>query len=167
MVNTINIMRGIVAKGSDRDSGLEGKAFEIAVRSYIMGRGVKSVKQQGKTDIRFTYNGKRYNCEIKCACGELNGTEKAQYVIYCPTVDIDFPAELQGYVLTQEQWQAFLNGYTGRGQFIKYDSKRGKWHIQSFYVSETVRPTASKPIARYIEEVLFDMPTVEEFFGRG
>lgn len=166
-MNTINIMQGFVANGNNQDSGLEGKAFEVAIRSYIMNRNVKAVKGQGKTDIRFSLDGKRYTCEIKSACGELDGTDKAQFVIYCSNVDIDFPAELQGYVFTREQWQEFLSGYTGRGKFLRYDSKRGSYHIQSFYVSEAVRPKASKAIARYIEEVLFDMPTVEEFFGRG
>jgi hypothetical protein len=33
-------------------------------------------------------------------------------------------------------------------------------------VSESKRPKASKAIARYIESVLFEMPTVEDFFNR-
>jgi hypothetical protein len=167
-MNTSDIMlRYVFTHKANEDSGVDGKAFEVAIRSYIMGRNVKAVKGQGKTDIRFSLDGKRYTCEIKSACGELNGTESAQFVIYCPNVDIWFPAELQGYVFTREQWADFLNGYTGRGKFLRYDSKRGKYHIQSFYVSEEIRPKASKPIAAYIESVLFDMPTVEEFFGRG
>lgn len=148
------------------DSGRVGKAFEIGVCTYITRRTRAKVKKQGKTDIRFTKDGKRYTCEIKSACGELDGTDKSQFVIYCPTVDTDTPAEVQGYVFTREEWQAFINGYTGRGQFLRVDKARGHLHIQSFYVSETVRPKASKPIARYIAETMATMPTVEEFFNK-
>ena len=167
MKSTIEIMHEYLeSKASMTDSGAFGKAFEIAVRSYIMGRNVKTVKAQGKTDIRFTFDGKRHTCEIKTACGEVDQCASNQYVIYCANVDIDFPAEQQGYVFTREQWIDFLDGYTGRGKFLRYDEKRGHSHIQSFYVSETVRPKASKPIARYIESVLFEMPTIEEFFQK-
>lgn len=163
-IDSVKIMQNFLNEKNALDSGMYGKAFEIAIRSYIMGREAKAVKAQGKTDIRFTFDGSRHTCEIKTACGEVEQTAKNQYVIYCANVDPDFPAELQGYVFTREQWIDFLNGYNGRGSFLRVDSKRGHTHIQSFYVSETVRPKASKAIARYIEETLFDMPTVEEFF---
>ncbi len=148
------------------DYGLYGKAYEIAIRCYIMRRmrahGM-TVKGQGKTDIKFSYQGKRYTCEIKTACGCLKDAEKAQYIIYCPNVDSDFPAELQGYVFNREHWKEFITGYNGRGNFLRQASAGP--HIQSFYWSETVRPTASKALTRYIESVLYDMPTVEEFFS--
>lgn len=166
MKNTIEIMHEEIAKRDNNDSGIYGKAFEIAIRSYIMNRRVKAVKSQGKTDIRFTFDGSRHTCEIKTACGEIETAVNNQYVIYCANVDPDFPAEQQGYVFTREQWRDFLNGYTGRGQFTRTDS-HGHLHIQSFYVSDTIRPKASKPIAAYIESVLFDLPTVEDFFERG
>lgn len=165
-MDTIKIMKAYLNGKNEKDNGADGKAFEIAIRSYITGRAQKTVKKQGQTDIRFTFDGKRHTCEIKTACGEIETAESNQYIIYCANVDTDFPAELQGYVFTREQWKAFINGYTGRGSFVRYDSKRGHSHIQSFYVSDTVRPKASKAIARYIESVLFDMPTVQEFFGR-
>lgn len=165
MVNTVDIMTNYFNGKSAADSGAAGKAFEIAIRSFIMGRAVKAVKTAGQTDIRFTFDGSRHTCEIKSGCGTVDQTERNQYVIYCPNVDIHFPAELQGYVFTREQWIDFLNGYTGRGSFLRVDSKRGHTHIQSFYVSEEIRPKASKAIAAYIESVLFDMPTVEEFFA--
>ena len=164
---TIAIMRRYLQVNEDiNDSGRNGKAFEIAIRSYIMNRTAKSVKAQGKTDIRFTFDGSRHTCEIKTACGEIEQAEKNQYVIYCPYVDTSKTAESQGYVFTREEWKAFVNGYTGRGSFVRVDTKRGHSHIQSFYVSETVRPKASKPIARYIAESLANQPTVEEFFNK-
>ena len=165
-MDTIKIMKAYLNGKNEKDNGADGKAFEIAIRSYIMGRAQKTVKKQGQTDIRFTFDWKRHTCEIKTACGEIETAESNQYIIYCANVDTDFPAELQGYVFTRDQWKAFINGYTGRGAFVRYDSKRGHSHIQSFYVSDTVRPKASKAIARYIESVLFDMPTVADFFGR-
>lgn len=166
MINTITIMHEELSIRKPTDTGRFGDAFELAMRSYISRRRCTKVKRQGAEDIRFSKDGKRYTCEVKSACGEIEDAEKAQYVIYCPNVDPDFPAESQAYVFTREQWVAFLNGYTGRGQFTKWDS-RGHLHIQSFYVSEDVRPKASKPIAAYIESVLFDLPTADEFFERG
>ena len=170
-MDTVKIMNHYVnermAKSGNAvaDDGMLGKAFEIAVRSWIMGRMVKSVKSQGKTDIRFTLNGKRYTCEIKTACGSISTAESNQYIIYCPDVDINYPAEFQAYVFTREQWHEFVNGYTGRGQFTRIDNK-GERKIQSFYVSETKRPKASKPIARYIESVLYEMPTLWDVFEK-
>lgn len=169
--STIELMQDYVANrmalnvNAVNDDGIKGKAFEIAVRSFIMNRSVKAVKTANKTDIRFTYNGKRYNCEIKSACGELDGTEKAAYVIYCAEVDVNDYAEYQARVFTAEQWAEFLNGYTGRGQFIRTDSKRGKSHIQSF--RSEGRPKASKPMRDYIDSVLFELPDLAEFFERG
>lgn len=165
---TIEIMHEYIsARGNNtNDSGLYGKAFEIAIRSYIMNRTAKSVKAQGKTDIRFTFDGSRHTCEIKTACGEIEQAAKNQYVIYCPYVVPNIAAEWQGYVFTREEWIDFINGYEGKGSFIRFDEKRGHAHIQSFYVSETVRPKASKAIARYIAERTVAQPTVAEFFDR-
>lgn len=164
MIDTVKIMREEIEKRSATDSGKAGKAFEIAIRSYIANRRFKTVKAQGKTDIKFSFDGSRHTCEIKTACGEIEQASKNQYVIYCSNVDVNYPAEWQGYVFTRQEWIDFINGYDGRGKFIRTDAN-GHDHIQSFYVSETIRPKASKPIANYIERVLFDMPTVEDFFS--
>lgn len=168
MKTTIEIMHDyLTLRNHDlNDSGLFGKAFEIAIRSYIMQRTAKSVKAQGKTDIRFTFDGSRHTCEIKTACGEIEQAIKNQFVIYCANVDINTLAEAQGYVFTREEWEAFISNYGGRGSFIRVDTKRGHSHIQSFYVSESIRPKASKAIARYIAESLANQPTVEEFFNK-
>lgn len=166
-MNTVEIMREYISKCQNvRDCGIAGDAFECAIRSYIMRRRVLRVKRQGAEDIKFSYDGKRYTCEIKSATGECETCEEAQYIVYAPVVDTEFPAELQGYVFTREQWVEFLNGYPGRGKFLRYDSKRDHWHIQSFYVSETVRPKASKPIADYIWGFVDELPTVQEFFNK-
>lgn len=165
--STIEIMNNYTTnKANSLDSGINGKAFEIAIRSYIMNRTQARVKAQGKTDIRFTFEGSRHTCEIKTACGEIEQAAKNQFVVYCPYVDTSKTAESQGYIFTREEWQAFINGYTGRGSFIRVDEKRGHAHIQSFYVNENVRPKASKPIAKYIWNACENQPTVEEFFNK-
>lgn len=166
MKTTIEIMREYLERNTNADdSGRAGKAFEIAIRSYIMGREQVKVKAQGKVDIRLTFEGARRTCEIKTACGEIETVASAQMVIYAPVVDTEFPAESQAYVFTREQWLDFVNGYTGRGQFLRRDS-RGHEHIQSFYVSETIRPKASKPIANYIWNTCYNLPTVDEVWER-
>lgn len=166
-INSNEVMREYLTRNNNaNDSGNIGKAFECGVRSYISKRAVLTVKSQGKTDITFTLDGKRYTCEIKTACGEVETADRNQYIIYCPYVDIEQLAETQAFVFTRQEWQAFLSGYDGRGQFLRYDSKKGHLHIQSFYVSETVRPKASKPIARYIWECCHNQPTLAEFLSR-
>lgn len=148
---------------AEADDGLRGKAFEWSVRCFIAGKRLPmEVVKQGKADIRLTYQGKRLTAELKTACGEVEAADKAQLIIYCPYVEQDVPMEWQGKVFTREAWREFLNGYTGRGKFLRADN-RGHLHIQSFYVSEAVRPKASKPIANYIDQVLFELPSVDEF----
>lgn len=161
---TTEIMGMELAKRSIKDSGAMGDAFELAIRYYLTGRRWAQVKRQGAPDITKTLNGEKYRIEIKSACGELDGSYTAPFVVYCMNVDPNFPAEHQSYVFTNAEWLAFLNGYPGRGKFIRHDNGRNKDHIQSFYCES--RPKASKPIAAYIESVLFDMPTVADFFGQ-
>lgn len=164
--STIEIMHDELKRYPETDSGRIGKVFETATRSYIMQRRQKGIKAQGKTDIRFTKDGLRYDCEIKIACGEIDLTTPYKYLVYCPNVDINQKAETQGYVLSREEWLDFVNGYPGRGSFVRVDKKRGHLHIQSFYVSESVRPKASKPIAKYIADTMANKPTVEEYFNK-
>lgn len=173
-VKTVTVMEDYIksrfansGKKALTDFGIMGKAFEIAVRAYLMNYSKSysklRVKPQGKTDITVTKDGKAYTCEIKTGCGNIETASKNALIIYCPNVDITFPAELQGYVFSREQWTAFINGYTGRGSFTV--KKPDGLHIQSFYVSDTIRPKASKAIARYIDGVLYDMPTIADYFN--
>lgn len=162
--NTIEIMREQLDARNALDSGARGKAFEIAIHSYIANRTISKVSAQGKKDGWTTYNGKKVSYEVKTACGEIELAHRSQLIIYCPEVDTDFEAELQGYVFTREEWLAFVNGYTGRGSFVRVDTKRGHTHIQSFR-SEN-RPKASQPIRDYIDAVCFDQPVVAEVWER-
>ena len=160
-----NIVKYLEQFTNAKDSGRLGKAYELAVREYLSGRAQKAVKSQGKNDAYFSFNldGKRktVTVEIKTACGEIDTADRSQFIIYCPEVQTTEEAETQGFVFTRDEWRAFINGYDGRGQFVKVDSQRGKKHIQSFYTES--RPKASKPIANYIWETCLDRPTVEEW----
>ncbi len=64
----------------DTDCGRYGKAFEINVKQFVNGNRGNShkVSAKGKTDFQF--KGKRF--EIKSNCGELDGIEKNDYVVY-------------------------------------------------------------------------------------
>ena len=150
-----------------KDNGRFGKVYEQAVREYSSGRrsSITFVKGQGKADLNLSAYGKRFTCEIKTACGEVEMAEKSQLIIYCPDVDINYPAEKQGFVFTREEWKNFLAGYTGRGKFLRQDSNRNHLHIQSFYTES--RPKASKPIAEYIWDTCTGQPTIEEFLMEG
>lgn len=150
------------AKGS---TGAVGKAFECALRNFSAGRKVSGIKEQGKRDAIFTFavgEGKRskVTVEIKTACGEIATLEGAQYVVYCPEVDMETEAEDQGYVFTLEEWHDFLNGYGGRGSLTRVNS-RGELHIQSF--RSEGRPKASKPLADYIWNCCYDKLTFREW----
>ena len=154
-------MRDYLNTNTDlNDSGRNGKAFEIAIRSYIMNRTAARVKAQGKTDIRFSFDGSRHTCEIKTACGDIGTADKSQFIIYCPEVRTDREPETQGYVFSREEWREFVNGYTGRGAFTRVD-KVGRKHIQSF--RSAGRPKASRPIAEYIWAVCESKPTAAEW----
>ena len=156
------------ANAAAKDDGLTGKAAEVGIRSYMMRfrKIAKRVKAQGKVDIVSTkFSGKAENCEIKTACGKLRDTlkESCKWVIYCPDVDFTFGLEFQFYVFSHDEWVDFLEGYDGRGKFLRTDSK-GEIHIQSFYVSETKRPGASKPMADYIWNTCNMMPMLADFY---
>lgn len=159
-----NIYKYLEQYNNANDSGRFGKAFECAIREYLSGKPVTCVKAQNKVDAYFSFktDGKRkqVTVEIKTACGEIEMASKSQFIIYCPDVCPSMNAEKQGFVFTRDEWTAFINGYTGRGSFIRHSS-RGHDHIQSFY-SES-RPKASKPIANYIWETCYGQPTVEQW----
>ena len=152
------------------DCGRVGKAVELAVASYLNKNTRERVREQGKIDVRACYrdtNGKtRYaSVEVKTACAEIDNAERAPFVAYWPEPDVDVDIEHSVVVFTREQWAAFINGYNGRGKFVRVDAKRGKSHIQSFRGLYTgVRPSASLPIAEYIYSVVESMPTLAEWW---
>lgn len=147
------------------DSGAVGKSTECALRTFSSGRENLKVKAQGRVDVYFAHGGKHYKTEIKTACGKITETlktrTKTQVVVYSPHTFNPKHLSSEAYVFTREEWLDFVNGYTGRGSLT---AKRGdEIYIQSFYVSETVRPKASKPLARYIFEACQKQPTLAEW----
>lgn len=171
MFDTIDFMNSYIGKRLANaetaiiDDGLVGKAFEVAIRYYMSGRKDYKVKSQGKADIRSkVFGGKSETVEIKSACGRLDDSlaKSVKWVIYCPDVDLNIEPEFQAYVFSKEEWIDFLEGYDGRGQFIRKASDG--MHIQSFYVSDSKRPKASKAIANYIWECCNNQPILADFY---
>lgn len=160
-----NIEKYLAKYTNEKDSGRIGKAFELATREYLSGREQTAVRAQGKVDAYFSFKTesgrKSVTVEIKTACGCIDTADKSQYIIYCPEVDETTAAEAQGFVFSRDEWKDFVEGYEGRGAFLKVDSQRGTKHIQSFRSAN--RPKASKPIAEYIWDKCYDQPTVEEW----
>lgn len=191
-MDTIARLNEIKATFLTNDDGYLGKAFEIVIREYIQ---PKSKRNNGRiTKANTTYGDMRVKMvekantrfEIKSSCGELgiitNDSEvddemesndisdyillKADYIIYAPTIDINYQLEKQAYVFTREQFLDMVNNYNGSGNILRVKtSTNGKTVIsfQSFYCE--TRPKASKKIANYLQDYCNGQPTVEEFFN--
>lgn len=150
------------------DKGSAGKLFEIACRSYTSGRAVDAIKSAGKVDALITYTdaetGKRVSvrAEYKSGSGELSADlYKADIVIYCPEVRYDIEAEDQAFVFTQDEFREMLNSYPGRGQLVRYNSKRKVTQLQQFQTESC--PKASAPMANYLWECCYEKPTLKEW----
>lgn len=154
---------------SDKSSGIYGEATEMAVRSYTGGRLVKSIKPNGKKDvyISFKIDGDKrrtVNAEIKTACGNIGDCAAAQFVIYWPEPMEDIDVEFSAVVFSREEWREFVNGYTGRGSFVRHAPDGD--HIQSFRgIMSGARPKASLPIANYIYDTCDNQPTLADWLA--
>lgn len=148
------------------NSGAVGSACELALRSYSAGHIVKNVKPAGKFDAYVSYkaDGKRKSVrvEIKTACGRIDHAVDSDFVAYWPEPVDDMDAEDGFVVFSRSEWVEFVNGYTGRGSFVRTASD-GQ-HIQSFRgLLSGARPKASLPIANYIYDVCDSKPTFAEW----
>ena len=140
----------------------------MAGRSFTSRRLVKRVKKAGEPDAWFTWTdeqGKRHqvSLEYKVGCGKINGLDKADFIVYWaePQEDIEVPDGM--VVFSQEEWQAFLHGYQGKGQLVRVRND-GEMHIQSFRcLYSDARPNASLPLAEYIHNSCDNQPTLREF----
>lgn len=156
------------------NSGAVGSAVELAVKSYLFNKTVTRVQSRGKTDAYFTVligdKKRKVTIEVKTACGRIDHCSASQYIIYWPEPMDDVDVENAAVVFSRDEWERFVNGYTGRGKFINV-RKDGEAHIQSFRgLLSGVRPAASVPIAEYIYSVCDTMPTLAEWkeaMGRG
>lgn len=158
--NSNLLERAYASASRENCSGNNGIAFEIACRAYTSKRAPEKLvlAPAGKVDARLTAGKKKVTIEYKTACGNIAGAEKAQYIVYCPEVDMNIPVEKQAFVFSRAEWVDFINNYPGRGKFLRY-AKDGSIHIQSFYCP--TRPKASKAIADYVWESCFEKPTLE------
>lgn len=155
------------------DDGRIGKSWELAVREYVQPRSGRT----GKVSHNYTWysdmkkkseSGNYWKFEIKSACGELDNIDKADFIIYCPEVDIHILPEKQGFVIPTSDFLQLLEGvgYSGKGQITRQKtSTSGKIvkSFQSFYSNG--RPKASKKLADYIWDFCYNYPVVEEFFN--
>jgi len=151
---------------SARSDGARGEACEMAARSFTSGRIVKAVKPAGKVDAYFTWrdaDGKKHSAsvEYKTACGRIDNID-SQYVAYWAEPVDDVAVEDGFVVFSRDEWNAFLDGYTGRGKLTV--ERNGETHIQSFRgIMTDARPKASLPIANYIYDACEAQPTLAEW----
>lgn len=153
-----------VVFANDENSGVIGNATENAIRSLLCRRHCFATKGAKDVDLCSSrFGSKKAVVEIKTACGELDDTYTADFVIYCPTIENDIPLEEQMFVFNHEEWIALLNGYTSPrgGKLIRHDNARNHDHIQSFWCES--RPKASRTIADYLWSKCFEQPTLVEF----
>lgn len=149
------------------NDGLGGSAVELACKSYLFGRMVTKIQSKGKRDAYFTIaidgdNKRKVTLEIKTACGRIDDCASSQFIIYWPEPDLFTDVEFSAVVFTKAEWKEFVNGYTGRGSFVRH-AKDGD-HIQSFRgLLSGARPKASKPLAEYIYSVCDNQPTLAEW----
>lgn len=151
------------------NSGAIGSACELALRSYAAKRIMTNVKPCGRFDAFVTFkaeNGKRHSVtvEVKTACGRIDHCSDSQYIAYWAEPMDDIDVEDGFVVFTREQWQEFIDGYTGRGKLTVV--RNGETHIQSFRgIMSGARPKASLPIANYIYAVCDSLPTFADWLS--
>ena len=125
-------------KDCEINFGAEGRCFEMLVKLALNNYNFKGISEPARSDTLKKVNGKLMSIEIKTACGELatiiNGQFKisserttaeyrnncfdtakvrnkattADYVVYIPEPDFEFPVEYQAYVLTGTDFEYML-----------------------------------------------------------
>lgn len=152
-----------------KSSGRNGNATEMAVKSYLSGHKVTTVRKQGKFDAFVTFPvevGKRsyVTLEVKTACGRIDHAPESQYIAYWPEPMADCEVESSVVVFSREEWLTFVNGYKKPSAFVRVNQETGYTHIQSFRgLLSGARPKASLPIAEYIYEACAKQPTLEDW----
>lgn len=141
------------------DSGRYGKAAELAIRSKFARRHIFTVKSSNASDLVCAQYGR---VEIKTCFGTLCDTKGMDYIFYAPCYDATEFLAPQFFIFSEKEWEDFINGYNGRGQFIvKSTAEENCYRIQSFYI-EGRTEKASKPIRRYIDEVTSTLTTLDD-----
>lgn len=139
----------------ETDCGKFGKAFEINVKHYLNGNRGNSdtVSAKGKTDC--THKGNKF--EIKSNCGELDGIEKNDYIIYTMDNKNDFDKPQNAKVIPPKDFLSLLNNL---GLVRTKKSTNG-------YMKTTIQSYAnSKKKYNGLAEALSGYPTLEQVFAR-
>ena len=134
------------------DCGRFGKAFEINVKTYLNGKRGNSnkVSAKGKTDVRY----KGLRLEIKSNCGELDGIEKNDFIVYTYNNEVDYLTPEFAVVLTPTEFLSILDEL-GLIRIKKSSSGVKKTTIQSY--------KNSKKKYQMFEDRLSECITLEEW----
>lgn len=125
-------------KDCEINFGAEGRCFEMLIKLALNNYNFKGISEPAKSDTLKKVNGRLTSIEIKTGCGELatiingqfkisserttadyrnncfdtakvrNKATKADYVVYIPEPEFDFPVEYQSYVLTGPDFEYIL-----------------------------------------------------------
>ena len=140
---------------SDKDSGKNGKIWEIVTKLYLNGYKGNSciVSPKGKVDV--TYKGNRL--EIKSNCGqlEMDTLFKNDYVCYTMNNDIDIYNPENGKIAKPAEWYDILDDIGLIRNNKKSSSGLRTTAIQSYKNSK--KKTAALEIA------LNDLVTLKEW----
>lgn len=152
--------------GRKGSTGYLNSMFEVAVHRAVA-KGEKEIEYttaSGKVDVRV---GRSSWIEIKSCCSEVGYTdrplamiERAKYILYTP----DLPDEkaikedalkcLEScYLFTSEQFIDVLKAMHKGGQepHIKYNSKNGRYNIQTLATRMKNGNWTTKPLDRFYE----------------
>lgn len=124
-----------------KDSGKDGKAFEIDVKLYLNNaiRTKNAIASKGKTDT--TYH--KHTIEIKSGCGTLDNITKSEFVIYSPDSVIE-----NALVFTSGMFVEIVNA-CGLVRTKKMTDGTIKTTIQSFKNSNKKNAMFREMLANY------------------
>lgn len=131
----------------ETDCGRYGKAFEINVKHFLNGNRGNSdkVSAKGKTDVK--YHG--FKLEIKSNCGELDGIEKNDYIIYSMDNERDYITPEQAIVIPADTFKEMLEDL-GLVRVKKSSSGMKKTTIQSYKNSKKKSAALEIALSEYI-----------------
>lgn len=137
------------------DCGRYGKAGEMNVKIYLNGeRGnSRKVSAKGKTDVQ--YHG--YKIEIKSNCGELDGIEKNDFVIYTMDNKNDYDKPEKWRIIPAENFKAMFETL-GLVRTKKSSNGAIKTTIQSY--------KNSKRKSEMLFNALSNYPTLEQWVNQ-
>lgn len=175
-INTVELMREYVKGKNADDSGVYGKAAEIAIKQFFN----PSAKYANRVTPQSKYNdyrkGRNVNIEIKTGCGELMKLDglteindnlidkimpKIDYILYVIEPSINTPIEQQTIVFTRHQFLEMIKLYPKMIRVKKASSGHLRISLQSFYSKG--RQGASKKIRNYLELWAEGLPKLADF----